>query len=71
MQDYLLKVGWIVVDRKESFEQISKEISYELNIENIIVDIETSKLISCDTYEKCDQIVISHLLTKLQNDSIL
>lgn len=63
--------SWMDSSRhKESFEQISKEISYELNIENIIVDIETSKLISCDTYEKCDQIVISHLLTKLQNDSI-
>jgi len=55
---------------KESFEQISKEISDELHIDNIITDIDTSKLISCDTYEKCDQIVISALLSKLDNDNI-
>jgi len=55
---------------KESFEILSKEISDELNINNIITDIDTSKVISCDTYEKCDQVVISHLLSKLGNDSI-
>ena len=55
---------------KDSFEQISKEISDELNINKIITDIDISKVISCDTYEKCDQVVISHLLSKLGNDSI-
>ena len=55
---------------KQSFEQISNEISDELNIDNIITDSDTSKIISCDTYEKCDQVVISHLLSKLGNDSI-
>ncbi|QOP44189.1 BREX-1 system phosphatase PglZ type A [Sulfurimonas sediminis] len=55
---------------KDSFEQISKEISEELNIGNIIIDIDISKIISCDTYEKCDQVVISHLLSKLNSNSI-
>ena len=55
---------------KNSFEQISNEISDELNINNFIVDIDFSKLIFCDTYEKCDQIIISNLLSKLDNNSI-
>ena len=55
---------------KESFEILSKEISDELNINNIISYLDTSKVISCDTYEKCDQVVISHLLSQLGNDSI-
>ena len=63
--------SWMDSSRhKESFEKISKDISAELNIDNIITDIDTSKVISCDTYEKCDQVVISHLLSKLGNDSI-
>ena len=63
--------SWMDSSRhKVSFEQISKEISAELNIDTIITDIDTSKVISCDTYEKCDQVVISHLLSKLGNDSI-
>ncbi len=63
--------SWMDSSRhKESFEKISKEISNELNIDNIITNIDTSKVISCDTYEKCDQVVISHLLSKLGNDSI-
>jgi len=63
--------SWMDSSRhKESFEILSKEISDELNINNIITDIDTSKVISCDTYEKCDQVVISYLLSKLGNDSI-
>ena len=55
---------------KDGFEKISKDISAELNIDNIITDIDASKLISCDTYQKCDQVVISYLLSKLDEDSI-
>ncbi|WP_434581468.1 BREX-1 system phosphatase PglZ type A [Sulfurimonas sp. NW15] len=63
--------SWMDSSRhKESFEILSKEISDALNIDNIITDIEIAKVISCDTYEKCDQVVISHLLRKLDNDSI-
>ncbi len=63
--------SWMDSSRhKESYEQISQKISDELNIDKIITDIDTSKVISCDTYEKCDQVVISHLLSKLGNDSI-
>ncbi|CAA6822533.1 MAG: TIGR02687 family protein [uncultured Sulfurovum sp.] len=63
--------SWMDSSRhKESYEKISQEISNELNIDNIITDIDTSKVISCDTYEKCDQVVLSHLLSKLSSDSI-
>ena len=63
--------SWMDSSRhKESYEKISQEISNELNIDNIITDIDTSKVISCDTYEKCDQVILSHLLSKLSNDSI-
>lgn len=63
--------GWMDnIRHQKSFEQISNEISDELNIDNIIADIDTSKLIYCDTYEKCDKVVISNLLSKLSNDII-
>ena len=63
--------SWMDSNRhKESFKKISKEISDALNINTIITDIDISKVISCDTYEKCDQVVISYLLNKLGNDSI-
>jgi len=55
---------------KDSFEQISKEISDELNIDNTISYLDSAKVTYCDTYEKCDQVVISALLSKLDNDSI-
>ena len=67
----LFMKSWMDSSRhKESFEKISNEISDELNISNIITDTDASKVIHCDTYEKCDQVVISHLLSKLDNDSI-
>jgi len=63
--------SWMDSSRhKECFKQISQDISNELNIATIITDLDTSKVISCDTYEKCDQVVISYLLSKLENDDI-
>ncbi|QFR43758.1 BREX-1 system phosphatase PglZ type A [Sulfurimonas xiamenensis] len=63
--------SWMDSSRhKESFERISKTVENELNIKNIIADADASKLMMCDTYEKCDQAVISHLLTKLNSDNI-
>ena len=63
--------SWMDSSRyKESFEKISKEISAELNIHSIIVNADILKVISCDTYEICDKIVISYLLSRLDNDSI-
>ena len=62
--------SWMDSSRhKESFEKISKEISDELSIDNIITNIDTSKIITCDTYEKCDKVVISHLLSQLENNT--
>lgn len=63
--------SWMDSSRhKESFEQISKTVENELNIKNIITDCDASKLIMVDTYEKCDQALISHLLKKLSQESI-
>jgi len=63
--------SWMDSSRhKDYFEKISKDISIDLHIDNIITDIDASKVISCDTYEKCDQVVISHLLSRLDNGSI-
>lgn len=63
--------SWMDSSRhKESFENISKMVENELNIKNIIAEADASKLMMCDTYEKCDQAVISHLLTRLNEQSI-
>lgn len=63
--------SWMDSSRyKESFELISKEISDELNIKNIIADIDAAKIINSDTYEKCDQAIVSHLLGQLNSSSI-
>lgn len=63
--------SWMDSSRhKESFERLSAEVSSELNIKNILADIDASRVITCDTYEKCDQVVIIHLLGKLNDGSI-
>jgi uncharacterized protein (TIGR02687 family) len=63
--------SWMDSSRyKDSFEQISNEISDELNIDKIISEIDFSKLIFCDTYEKCDQVIVSSLLSWLNGDDI-
>ena len=63
--------SWMDSSRyRDSFEKISKEISDELNINTILVDIDAAKLMTCDTYEKCDQVVIAHLLNRLSDESI-
>jgi len=54
----------------ESFEKISKKVSDELNINAILSELDASKVISCDTYKKCDQVVIVHLLSRLDEKSI-
>jgi len=63
--------SWMDSSRyKESFAHISTDVSEELNIKNIISELDASNVIGCDTYEKCDQVVISHLLAKLNDTSI-
>lgn len=63
--------SWMDSSRyKESFEKISKDVSNDLNIKNIIADVDATKVMQCDTYEKCDQVIISHLLNKLNEESI-
>jgi len=63
--------SWMDSSRhKESFEKISKEISHELNISKILEETNASKVINADTYERCDQVVISHLLGRLNEKSI-
>jgi len=63
--------SWMDSSRyKESFERISKEVSDELNVNAILSELDASKVISCDTYMKCDQVVITHLLSRLNDESI-
>ena len=63
--------SWMDSNRyKESYKKASKSVSDELNIQSIITEIQASKVISCDTYEKCDQVVISYLLQELNSESI-
>ena len=63
--------SWMDSNRyKESFEHISKQVSDELNMDTVLLGLDASKVISCDTYEKCDQVVITHLLSELNSESI-
>lgn len=58
------------IRHKESFALLSKEVSQELHLETIITTISPSKLLTCDTYEKCDHSLISYLLTQLGQSAI-
>ena len=58
------------IRHKESFALLSKEVSQELHLETIITTIAPSKLLTCDTYEKCDHSIISYLLTQLDLGAI-
>ncbi len=63
--------SWMDSSRyKKSFHTHSVQISRELNIDTIMIETEAIKIISCDTYEKCDKVVITHLLEKLYDGSI-
>lgn len=53
---------------KESFVEISNDVSDELNIKGILESIDPKKVFNCDTYEKCDQVVISYLLRQLNGN---
>jgi len=56
---------------KNSFKEISNKVSNELNIKRLIESIEFKHLLNCDTYEKCDQVIISNLLDKLNNNTLI
>jgi len=58
------------IRHQESFALLSKEVSQELHVENIISSIAPSKLLTCDTYEKCDHAIISYLLSELDQSAI-
>lgn len=63
--------SWMDSSRyRDSFEKISKEVSNELHIANLLEGIDASKVLSCDTYEKCDQVVIAYLLSKINDESM-
>lgn len=58
--------SWMDSSRyKDSFIKQSKRVSDELNIHGILENCEAKKVLNCDTYEKCDQVVISYLLKLL------
>jgi uncharacterized protein (TIGR02687 family) len=63
--------SWMDSSRhKKSFLSHSVQVSQELNIDTIMIELDTTKIITCDTYEKCDKMVITHLLEKLHSDAI-
>ncbi len=51
---------------KDSFESIAKDASATLNVKSTLEAYAPEKILYCDTYEVCDQIIIIHLL-KLAN----
>ena len=56
---------------KNSFEEISNKVSNDLNIKGLLESIEFKHVLNCDTYEKCDQVIISNLLDKLNNNTLI
>ncbi|MGC9351004.1 MAG: BREX-1 system phosphatase PglZ type A, partial [Sulfurovum sp.] len=62
--------SWMDSSRyKESFKYISNNVSDELHIKGILEGIEPKRVLHCDTYEKCDQVVIGYLLKQLFSHS--
>lgn len=54
----------------KSYEKYAKAVSDELNIKSIVTQVEAEKMMHCDTYERCDQSVIAHLLQRLNEENI-
>lgn len=60
--------SWMDSSRyKDSFIEHSTKVSEELNIKGILESFEAKKVLNSDTYEKCDQVVISYLLKLLED----
>lgn len=55
---------------KESFARLSQKVSKELNISQVLENYSIEKLHECDTYEECEQTVISYLLDTLFKENI-
>jgi len=55
---------------KDSFAKFSQEVSKELNISQLLENYSIKKLQECDTYEECEQNIISYLLNTLFQESI-
>jgi len=55
---------------KEVFKRISKQVEHELNIGTLLSDTDTQRLLTCDTFEQCDKIVIADLLQRLYSERI-
>lgn len=54
----------------EIYRQKALETQDALNISHELGGIDTAKLLQCDTYELCDQAVVSHLLSSLLQQNI-
>jgi len=46
---------------KESFERLSKTVQEELSIASLVTECKFETILSCDTYEVCEQRIISHI----------
>lgn len=63
--------SWMDSSRfQKSYEAHAKTVSEELNIKSILSEVDAGKLKQCDTYERCDQALIAHLLRRLHEESI-
>jgi uncharacterized protein (TIGR02687 family) len=56
---------------KGDFINLSALVEDELSIENIVNDCEVSNLLECDSYEICEQKVISHIKSMIQSNSFM
>jgi len=54
---------------KKSFEVLSKNIQEELSITSQIGECSFENIIACDTYELCEQLVVSNISKKILNQT--
>lgn len=63
--------NWMDSSRyRKDFAKHAAEVAEALNIAAVVEQAEMAKIITCDTYEKCEQRVIAHLLQRLHEESI-
>ena len=62
----LLVNGWMDSSKnKEGYKTVSNRIQDELSISSLLSECDIESILSCDTYELCEQIVISYLAKEI------
>jgi len=63
--------SWMDSSRfKDSYTENAHNVSEDLNLKGVLETCDPLKVVSCDTYEKCDQVVISFVLKGIENDTM-